>query len=558
MSFKRSFMTMLALMTTSAGMARAEEFIEGSKIRVYYNDQGTWNTAVDGTDPVEYVGLEANPDDNAWVDFTGSGTPWQYILVSYVKGGEREYWYGSYTEESSTWDLLTTSDESTPDDNIIRHRISAGDLLVTKTETWDVDGAVIAIDLGLQNVGTSTLEDLVINFAVDPDQDYDISTLPEDGRTTNDSVDLINEDGENDFVQSVGPFSGFTIGLGVCDTSKQEIGSAGRNPDLTEVYDDLSDMDGSTSDLVLNWRHQESSLAADDEVHGRLLVVVGSTESVAQDLYEVNVPYCATCDADEDGHDSLACGGDDCDDEDSSAYTGAAETFGDGVDNDCDGIDDDDDNDLDGVLDEYEADAGMDYTTRDSDGDGYQDGDEIGDDPTNPVDSDGDGTIDPLDTDDDDDGVLTMDEERTDSDGDGSFNRVDDDDDGDGIPTLTEGEVDSDGDTTPDYLDRDSDADGILDEVETETDTDGDGTGNYLDLDSDADEKTDADEGRRDKDCDSVENYVDADDYDGPCYEPPFQDWRGGGGATCATAGDKGASIWLAIGLAGLLIRRRR
>lgn len=552
------FLATLILSMVSSSLAYAGEYVSGSYLRLHYNDQGTWNDEISGTDPVEYVGLEAIPDDENWVDFTGAGTPWQHVVVSYVEDGERESWYGSYTEENTTWTVLSSDDESTPDDIIVRHRISAGALLITKTETWAFDGAVIAIDLAVQNVGSSTVEDVVLGFAVDPDQDYDRSTLPEDGRTTNDSVDLINSDDENDFAQSVGPFSGYSIGLGVCDTSKQEIGHAGRNPDISDVFDGLSDMDENTSDLVLNWRHSEESLAADDEFHGRLLVVVGSTESVMQDLYVANVANCATCDADGDGQESLACGGDDCDDEDPAAYTGATETFGDGVDNDCDGIDDDDDNDLDGVLDEYEADAGMDYTTRDSDGDGYQDGDEIGEDPTNPVDTDGDGLIDALDTDDDDDGVLTQDEERTDSDGDGSYNRLDSDDDGDGIPTLTEGAVDSDGDTTSDYLDRDSDGDGLLDEIEGVVDTDGDGTSNYLDLDSDADEATDQSEARRDRDCDLVENYVDADDYDGPCYEPPFQDWRGGGGATCSTTGDVDGMGWLALGLAGLLLRRRR
>ena len=559
MAIKHRALAALMLLSFS-GPALATEYLAGTYVRVHYNDQGTWNSEISGTDPVDYVGLEANPDLDGWVDFTGSGTPWQHVIVAYTKGANTYSYVGTFDEEFTTWTVLSSDDVSSGSILAVEHRIAAGDLIITKTESWPEEGSVMDVDLAVQNVGSSTLEDVKLLFVVDPDQDYDVSSTPDDGRTTNDSLDLINSDGEADFAQSVGPTSGYSFALGVCDPSKQEVGHSAINSDFSDTDYALSDAASRTSDAVLTWRHTEDSIEPDGDFHARLLVVVGSTESVGQDLYLANVADCATCDADGDGHDALACGGDDCDDEDANAYTGNTEDWTDGIDNDCDGIDDNDDNDLDGVLDEYEADAGMDYTTRDSDGDGHLDGDEVGPDQANPQDTDGDGTIDPLDTDDDNDGVLTINEKLTDSDGDGAYNWLDDDDDDDGIPTLTEGDEteDFDGDGTPNYLDRDSDDDNIDDNVEGPIDTDNDGAMDFLDVDADGDGAPDAEERQGDKDCDLTVNYVDANDKDGPCYEPPYQDWRGGGGATCSTAGDARGLGWLGLAAGALLLRRRR
>ena len=113
-----------------------------------------------------------------------------------------------------------------------------------------------------------------------------------------------------------------------------------------------------------------------------------------------------------------------------------------------------------------------------------------------------------FDTDDDNDGILTLDEltasgSTLDTDSDGIPNHLDADDDGDGLATLYELAidgtfVDTDSDTIPNHLDSDDDNDGILTTNEDangngdprDDDTDQDGTPDYLESnieDSDSD-----------------------------------------------------------------------
>jgi len=162
-------------------------------------------------------------------------------------------------------------------------------------------------------------------------------------------------------------------------------------------------------------------------------------------------------DRDEDGFLLV----DDCDDQRAEAYPGADELRN-GLDDDCDGLAEDVDRDEDGLIDWDEWQLQTDPLDPDSDGDSVTDGEEVPD-PTVAPDQDGDGVIDPL----------------------------DDDDDGDFIPTRTERAVDVDGDDRPDrdvdhdgvsnHLDRDTDADGFDDELEGVADRDGDGLPDYAD-----------------------------------------------------------------------------
>jgi len=157
----------------------------------------------------------------------------------------------------------------------------------------------------------------------------------------------------------------------------------------------------------------------------------------------------------------------------------------------------DDDSDGDGVLDTIEGhDADMDGVAdssaagADTDGDGLDDAFDtvVGPGPGNPTgtnaplqNTDGADERDWRDTDDDGDGVNTVDEDNN-----TNNNWADDDDDGDGTPDYLDTD-DADGDGVPDSEDLDSDNDGIPDSTEGSSDSDGDGVEDRFDLDSDND-----------------------------------------------------------------------
>ncbi|MCP9236245.1 thrombospondin type 3 repeat-containing protein [Lewinella sp. JB7] len=137
------------------------------------------------------------------------------------------------------------------------------------------------------------------------------------------------------------------------------------------------------------------------------------------------------------------------------------------------------------------------------------------------ADNDGDTLGDACDDDDDNDGVLDVDDafpsdpaESVDTDGDGIGNNADTDDDGDGQTDADEVACgsdpldlaslspDNDGDSSPDCVDEDDDNDGILDIVDNchltansnQADNDGDGIGDTCDDDDDNDGFNDDDD----------------------------------------------------------------
>ncbi|MGC6515802.1 MAG: hypothetical protein ACON4N_15040 [Myxococcota bacterium] len=128
---------------------------------------------------------------------------------------------------------------------------------------------------------------------------------------------------------------------------------------------------------------------------------------------------------------------------------------GDGVVNAYDPVDGDGilaDFDGDGLTNGEEATLGTDPYTADTDADGVDDATEAGN-PEAPNDTDSDGIIDPLDTDDDGDGRLTLIEGSDDLDSDATPNHLDLDSDGDGSPDAEESDADTDCDGSEDWRD---------------------------------------------------------------------------------------------------------
>jgi len=305
----------------------------------------------------------------------------------------------------------------------------------------------------------------------------------------------------------------------VADASDCDDGDATINPGAEEIfYDGVdSDCDGG-SDYDADADGSDHSAYGGDDCDDDDPEVHPDAEEVYYDGVDSDCDGASDYDMDGDGFDSASYGGEDCDDGDDTVYPGAPDIPYDGVINDCD------------ATDEYDADQ-----------DGYDAVEHGGDDC-----DDANSSINP--------GAEEIWYDGVDQDCDGN----DDDQDEDGWP-LDEDCDDTDASVNPEaeeiwYDGVDQDCDGA-------DDYDQDGDGWALDDDCD-DEDPDSYPGAEglDDDCNPVDTGDSAppeDSADPDTATPPGVSYKGGGGCQgCAgTAGPFGLA-WLA--LLGLAVRRRR
>jgi predicted outer membrane repeat protein len=500
------------------------------------------------------------------------------------------------TDSDGDADVDDTDDD---DDGVLTQDEVVGDS--------DNDGTVDRLDDDDDGDGHPTLEELARGDSdADGTDDYLDTDDDDDGQLTVDEHGDTDGDGADDFLDTdddgdtLSTVDELAYGMDPVSTDSDQDGV----DDAAEWGSDLYPRDSDTDGFI-------DALDPDDDEDGIPTFDEGLADFDCPD--PDGTPAYLDLDSDGDGTPD--------------AVEGTADQDFDGVPNYLDCLDTDGgtgDTDNDGLTNNEERDLGISGYDPDIDNDGILDGVEVGSDHANPQDTDNDGVWDVLDTDDDDDGVLTIDENYPqDTDQDGTEDAYDTDDDGDGVDTLVEGTGDYDGDGIPNYLDpndgdgplgdpdgdgvsggdelaagsdpeladsdgdgipdgtefgddhahpRDTDLDGTPDVLDTDDDddgvdsideggfdADGDGEPNNVDLDSDGDGIPDADEGLDDADCDGQPDFLDTDMP--PCDDAPDTDLTGvmpPRPKVCATGpGNPGAAAMFLLALI-LAARRRR
>ena len=169
----------LALGLCWSAVAYAGQSVTGANyIQVDYSDHGTWNWTSTAS------GFSARQTtSDSFLDWSYPGNPWQIVRVNSSDGDYLgNYNSSDYTVVSQSNSVSGTTYEATV-------TFTAGNLSVIKTETWDANGRAIGLSFVVENTGTTTITDIIVEHAVDPDPDNGTGASPSTASTYNDVLD---------------------------------------------------------------------------------------------------------------------------------------------------------------------------------------------------------------------------------------------------------------------------------------------------------------------------------------------------------------------------------
>ena len=246
----------------------------GDYIAVHWNGNGTWSNS-------SALGFEIG-DGTTYYESCFPGSPWQNVAFEWMSGSTSHSYVGNYS--GLTWSYTTTCAGALGDDAVSGaiHEWSAGDLEITKTEIWEVDGHVSRVWFDVVNEGTSEVTDFDLAYAVDWDIDYSA------GGVFNTMNDVSNA-GDYDDVEageiatSEGPSTGRTAIYGRCDADNQIVSHApswSTDDDFAE-----SDEEGASGDKTVHFGQRDMTIPAGGSLSFGFLISVGEDVFEAVDAF---------------------------------------------------------------------------------------------------------------------------------------------------------------------------------------------------------------------------------------------------------------------------------